>query len=374
MLSTKTNTHNLFKPLLLLVWLLVQCALLFFNGIKTDQEALRIISLAENFVNSGHFGAKNFYLYLTEIFLVAVKIKLNIGYWFVVAVQLAVNLFALNYFYKFLQTYLASQKMAFVGSLLLLMCIPYQSYNGYIYTESLFFSLSIIYSCVLLQTKSFTAKRMALLLFLLLLLCVTRPTGIYFFATTVVYVYFKQWHLLSAIAKIILPLTAIVICLTAINFFVKGNSGYDVTGPFEEEHVICGVTTLNIEPATVMATDNSLLKLGKYLINHKQQVAKLMLLRSKAFWGLGRNYYSAAHNAYLFVFFYPLYFLIVAAAAKFWCRPSANTVYLLAVCCIYWLSVIFTCDDWGNRFFYVLVPFLISLSLLFFKKQNIQKD
>lgn len=364
------SRNAVYSLLLFLLWGFVQSSILIYGGIKTDQEAARIILQAENLVKTGSFITQTYFLYLTEIILVAAKIKLHAGFGLIVTVHLVLNLIALHFFYTFLKQYLASQKLAFWGSVLLVICYPYQQYNSYIYSESVFFSISVIYSCFLLGVKKFNFPVIILLLALLLLLCITRPTGIFFLGATAVFIYFKLNNILKPVLKIAVPVTALIIAVAAVDFFIRGNSGFDVIVPFEEEHVICGVTTLDITPATVMAVDNSLAKLGGYLINHKWQFGRLALLRSKAFWGLTREYYSFFHNSYLLLFFYPLYFFAVGAVIRTGKKMNAETGYLLSVCLIYWLSVIFTCDDWGNRFFFTLPPFLICIALSFFKKRQ----
>ena len=50
------NLINNNKIILIVIWLLVQSALLFFNGIKIDGEAARVIREANNLNDFGHLS------------------------------------------------------------------------------------------------------------------------------------------------------------------------------------------------------------------------------------------------------------------------------------------------------------------------------
>ena len=77
------NLINNNKIILIVIWLLVQSALLFFNGIKIDGEAARVIREANNLNDFGHFSTPSFYLYFTEILLIYfLKIVTNSQFYF----------------------------------------------------------------------------------------------------------------------------------------------------------------------------------------------------------------------------------------------------------------------------------------------------
>ena len=200
---------------LLLVWGAVQAYLLTTNGIKTDGEAARVIREANNLINTGHFSAANFSLYFTEIFLVYLKIKLGFGYAVIIFIQLLLNAIALTCLYKFMSVHYASAKLAMAGCILFLLCFPYQLYNSFLYTESIFFSLSIIYSCYLLTTVQFNTKRIIVLFALLLLLCITRPTGIFFLGASIIYLFSKLSGQLSLLKR-----TAIFFGLATVGLLI----------------------------------------------------------------------------------------------------------------------------------------------------------
>lgn len=357
--------------LLMLIWAAVEIYLLATNGIKIDGEAARVIREANNLINTGHFSAPNFFLYFTEIALVYLKIKLGFGFGVIIFIQLLLNLIALNYLYKFMLDHYASARLAMIGCILFLLCFPHQLYNSFLYTESIFFSLSVIYSCYLLNTVQFNSKRIIVLLSLLLLLCITRPTGIFFLGASIIYIFSKLSGRLSLLKR-----TAIFIGLAAAGLFILNmilgmGGGIDIILPFREEHIICGEPTVAAQTSiNESSNNNSLAGLFYYITHNFSQFSRLAWLKTKAFFGLTRPFYSTAHNIFITAYFYPLYIFIVLAIARFRKAIPVSFVYFISITLIFWLSVVFSCDEWHNRFFLGLTPFLIIPALYLFTKKK----
>ena len=355
---------------LLSVWIIVQSYLVISNGIKIDGEGSRFIPEAYTLINTGSLSTANYYLYFLEIFLIYLKIKIGFGFGVIIFIQLAANLIALLYLNTFLEKYYSSKKLAFTACALLLFCYPYQVYNTFLYTESLFFSLSLIYSCYLLSISSFKAKNVAVLLVLMLLLCITRPTGIFFFCASVIYSFFNLSKYLSLLKRTLLFFALSVIALLLLNILMGSGGGIDIILPFKDERIICDVPTLtyNVDIKTT-ANGNSLYGLLFYIFHNFDQFSRLALLKSKAFFGLTRPYYSTGHNLFIVTFFYSLYLFIILAIARFKIATPTSFTYFLSLIIITWISVVFSCDEWHNRFFLSLTPFLIIPAVYLFKKK-----
>ncbi|MEO6252902.1 MAG: hypothetical protein ABIO79_06340 [Ferruginibacter sp.] len=354
---------------LLLIWLIVQTCLLFTYGIKTDGEGLRVISEANKWIASGKFSSPLFNMYLTEISLVILKLKLNIGFGFIIAIHLILNLIALLVLYKFLISLYTSNKIALAGCLLLAICFPYQSYNTFIYTESIFFSLSIIYSCYLLTIKKYTGYKILVQLILLVALCLTRPSGIFFIAATIIYLYFYLLKDLKPVTRAMLFTFLSIIALTILNFAIGLGGGIDILLPFKDERIICDVPTLDYEVnIKTQGNGNSLYGLGYYVTHNFSQFSRLALLKSQAFFGLTRPYYSTFHNFFLQFFFYSLYVLTLISMILFKSKTPFAYIYIISLALIYWISVVLSCDEWHNRFFLTLTPFFITSALYLFTK------
>ncbi len=150
---------------LLFSWLLVQGFLLCKNGIVTGLEAEKYITLANHFLQYGNFSSNNYYLYSTQIFLIAAVIKFHLGYPVIVFIQLLLNLFATIMFYKLASSFLKKPIIVLIVTFFFIINIPYQVYNSSLFTESIFYSLTIIYSSYLLRLNKLTIKHLLFILF-----------------------------------------------------------------------------------------------------------------------------------------------------------------------------------------------------------------
>ena len=356
------------------LWIIIQAALIIFHGITTDGEAARVIREANNLLNKEGLSATIYYLYLIEIILIVINIKVGLGFWLLVAFQLLLNAVALIKFKHFLEVFTQSKSIAYLGSLLLILCFPYQQYNSYLYTESIFFSVSIIYSCLLLQYKQIGLNESVLIIFFLLLLCITRPSGIFFFAATCVYIFFLFSRSLGIGMKIILFFSLSTITLVLVNFLMGLGGPIDILFPFKKQMIICDVSTNILGAATYqIKTDNSIFGLFNYATRFPSDFLTLGWRRLGAFFGLTRPYYSFFHNSFLILYFYTLYILIIVNLVRNIRRLPLTFIYLLSIIAIFGLSVIASCDEWSNRFFLVLTPFLIiSASYLFSKIPSVK--
>lgn len=358
-------------------WMIIQTTILIANGINVSGEGERVIREANNLQTLGHFSSPAFYMYFTEIALVFIlHLKLGLSYSFIVFIQLILNFTALTCFYKFMCSLYQSKKIALIGAVLLICCFPYQIYNFYLYTESIFFSLVIIFSCKLLKERSFKIKSVLILIALLLLIMFTRPTAIFVLGATCVYLYFFFSKRVQLFWRIFIFLSLCTGSLLLLNFLVvesssssvRGDFGIDILEPFRYEHIICGVPTVTNEAAIkTIKNSNSLNGLLYYLIHNFKQFSRLALLKTKVFFGLQRTYYSTIHNIFLAVYFYPIYICFLLAIFKIKKKTPIAFSYFIALILFFWICVMCSCDEWHNRFFITLTPFWILGALYLFK-------
>jgi len=67
--------------------------------------------------------------------------------------------------------------------------------------------------------------------------------------------------------------------------------------------------------------------------------------------------------------------LLAAAISSlnYWMKFNGKRfIYLFGVVAITWLTVMLTCDDWHNRFYLGISPYIIILSLGFFNRYTKQ--
>jgi hypothetical protein len=108
---------------------------------------------------------------------------------------------------------------------------------------------------------------------------------------------------------------------------------------------------------------DSIYGLFYYIVHNFGQFSRMAFLRSRAFFGLLRTYYGTGHNVYLAAFFYPQY-IAALLSIKWWLKNNPYR-FLFLSCCILmtWGTTLLTCDDWHNRWFLSISPFLIILGL-----------
>jgi hypothetical protein len=362
------------KILLLLLWIIVQCFLVWENGIVTTLEADKYISQAEYFLKTGNFSSNNYWLYSTQVFLIAAVIKLRLGFTVIVAVQLLLNLFATWMFYKLAVFFLKNTILAFLATSIFIINIPYQVYNSFLFTESIFYSLTIIYSSYLLRLNKLTINNVVILILILALLSITRPTGILFFGATAFYIFFRFFNHVSFLKKLIIICSTLLVFFVVLNTMLRAGGSLDFMVPFEKENIICGVPTTDHAKIKTFEKGNSVQGILYYIFNNEKQFFRLSKLKTISFFGLLRNYYSRLHNVFLVLFFYPFYLLSFAGAWRMFRRKEPTFYYLLAIILLYWITTLLTCDDWHNRFILTVFPFifLIGFSALI-KGKSIDK-
>jgi hypothetical protein len=365
--TTIPGNHFFF---LLFSWIVVQSLLIRQYGIVTGYEATKYIDEANHFLRFGYFSTNNHYLYSTQIFLIAAIIKLHLSYVVIVVVQLLLNLFATMMFYMLAFSFLKRPLVAMTATFFFIINIPYQVYNSFLFTESIFYSLTIVYSSYILRLKKITAKNLLLILPLLILLSVTRPTGILFFLATAFYIFFRFLNHLTWIYRMLIISLSTVIFLVIINGMLRAGGSLDFMLPFKKENIICGVNTVNNADIKTIEKGNSIQGIIHYIFNNGQQFLKLARLKSLSFFGMLRTYYSFFHNIFLALFFYPFYILSLIGIWKKIKRKNKVIIYLVSSILLYWFTTLLTCDDWHNRFVLTVSPFLFLLGFAAFSTDS----
>jgi hypothetical protein len=280
----------------------------------------------------------------------------------VVGVQLILNLIATWCLYRFVADSF-SRKTAVLCTALFILNYPLQEFNTFLQTESVFYSVTIIFSLYLLSIKAMTAKRFILLMLLLMLICFTRPTGLLFVPPAFLYLFFRFFKGIRFMFKIITTVGVTIIFLFFLNIAIGSGGELDFMLPFRDERIICGVPTLPyFKDIQTAENSNSLYGLLYYTIHNFGQFCNLAFRRSLAFFGLLRYYYSQGHNIYLGGFFYSIYALIIFSI-RYWIKKAPYPLtYFLLIAMLTWATVILTCDDWHNRFFLTVSPYFIIMA------------
>jgi hypothetical protein len=198
----------------------------------------------------------------------------------------------------------------------------------------------------------------------LALICITRPTGLLCIPATFLYLFFGHFKVISTKLKLLITAAITLIFLFVLNAALGIGGGFDFMLPYLDEHIICGVPTLHHpENVKTAPNGNSIYGLLYYISHNFGQFIRLALLRSKAFFGLMRDYFNVRHNIFLALFFYPFYVLTILSV-KWWLKNNLyQFLYLSGLVILTWSTTMLTCDDWHNRWFLSISTWLIFLSL-----------
>jgi hypothetical protein len=355
--------------LLAFFWLAVNSFLLLHNGIETGLESLKYIHQANLFLKNGSFSSGNFVFYSVPILLIAFAVKTGLGYGFVVIVQLILNGISVYCFYQLVRKLTGSQKLAFFYTIAFLGMIYYQLYNIYLYSESLFFSLSIIYTYILFCTDRYRINTWISLLIVLCLLYLTRPVGIFFIPATFFYLLFRFYRSKALLILVISVVIFLPVFYFLLNYSLGSGGELNFLLPYEQEHIICGVSTVNIShQIDIPGEKNSIGGLVYLITNHWDLFSRLAVRRLISFVKLTRPFYSQLHNLFLAVYFYSLYFLIIAGIRKMTKNFLAEFVFMWLIIFLTTFTVILSCDEWHNRFMLAILPFILFLSAAVFTK------
>ena len=352
------------KLAILVLWFLVNAFFFIKNGIVTTGEAEKYIGQANIFLQTGSVSSPNLWFYFIETGLIAFCIKFHASFLIIIIIQFILNFAATLFFYKTLLFLFDLNSVALAGTIILLLNQPYQEFNTFLQTESLFYSLTLILSCYVIWIEKISLKKIIIVLALLLIASITRPTGLLFILPVFLYLFFIYFHKASRIKK-----TGILLVFGLLLFFIinkaMGSGGeFDFMLPFRDEDIICGLPSI-AHSASIKTTDNgnSILGIFYYVIHNPAQFFRLAWLKTIAFFGLYRSYYSKWHNIYLIVYFYLIHILAIASLPYLAKKMFYKTAYLLSLIFITWLTVMLTCDDWHNRFYLSISPYIIMISM-----------
>jgi 4-amino-4-deoxy-L-arabinose transferase-like glycosyltransferase len=352
--------------LILILWVIVQGIFFYRNGIILHGEPEKYIYQANHLLTKGTLSSSNFWLYSTQIFLIAFAFKTSLGFGFVLIVQLLANLAATFAVFEFARK-IFNVRVAIIHAGLLILNFPLQDFNTYMQTDSLFYSFTIIFACYLFSLEKLTPGNVARMLAFLFLICVTRPTGLLFIPPTFLFLFYKFFRSISVFYKTVLVVIVGAGFLFFLNAALGSGGELDFMLPFRDERIICGVPTLpGFIPIKTADDGNSLYGLMYYIFHNPGQFLRLAALRTKAFFLLTRPYFSNGHNFFLISYFYPI-FILAVLGIRYWVKHNPYLLmYCVSAILMMWITVILTCDDWHNRFFLTIVPYFNFLSLPFF--------
>ena len=361
------------RLLLFSFWLLVQAALFFTYGVNATQESLKYIGAAEDLLYKGQLPETRYYFYLSTTLIIAFCIKTGLGYGGVVVIQLLLNLTATFYFYDALKKLQKNKLSAFVTVFLLISFLPYQTWNFFLYTESLFYSMLLLFFASCLRLGKTTKRTVLIQVCFLTFTVISRPLGI---------ILLPCWFIYLAVQRQIRPVFVFtglaVACLAAvivINTIMSTISDWQILKPAEFGYIICDIPSRSRLELVQLKHHLPLTQLGLFIIQYPGEFLRLCAIRLKAFYLLTRSYYTTAHNLYLL--FYAAIFTLPFLCAT-WLRKGksfSKPLSLLSLLVVFGftMAIMLQCDDYHNRFHHAITPIFLfgGIFLIMERKQTI---
>lgn len=350
-----------YRLFLFLLWFLIQIMLLNHYGIISTKEATKYFYEAAYFKTHHHFSESRYIFYSAYIFLHSFFKDQDVTSFFLYSLQLTFNLAGFFAFVRLTVHITGNKLCGIVAGFLLLLAFNWQFWTVYLYTESLFCNYILLFCSFYFAPNSNKKLNRLLLILLLVLIIFTRPHGLLLLLPLCVISIIKLY-----LEKKYLKLTALIVLLgitTAItvHHFSSKNSGFDFAKPIAESSVLCYIKTESLEAVNI-ESDNSFSFLMLYIYNYPEQFFYLSGRKFLSYWGLTRSYYSPLQNSWIVSYYYTAYFFALIGIYTLWRKNKIFTIFVISLFFFFTISVIFTCDDWSNRFNMPIIPFVLLLA------------
>lgn len=355
------------KELALLAGAFVAIHLLLYAqlGIVTSGEAEKYIEQGERLYLYGHFSESKYFFYLPVILLVSLCKVLHLSVSWIVLVQLILSAISQYCFYRLVNNFTGNKRIAFFTSLILLLFVPYQAWNLYLYSESIFLSLTIFFAFAVYRAQQLRWFSQFVPLCLLCLLILSRPTGILLTFPWALFLVLRRQSLLSRLAYLAIATCLVLVALSLVNVLYTGGADFNSLLPYVQAHIICGVPTIIADSSLPMAADRGAIgNLLHYILQHPLQFIQLFFQRLYSFFNLTRSYYSSIHNTLLLIFLLPVYLFSIRGWITLIQQRNPYTLFLIILFIVYPCLIALQCDDWHSRFTMLLIPHLVMLAVI----------
>lgn len=363
--SNKKGTTSFYFIVLFIVWVLMQLFFYRQNGIVTNLEATKYINEANHFLTTGTYSSGNFLFYSIQILLIAFCIKLKISFLFIVVLQMLLNALSIICFYKLVISISKNKSLALLSTFYFLLFYYYHLYNTYLFTESLFFSFSVIYTYFLFSRKKLNLKNGTAILLFLILLYFTRPTAIFFIPATFLFIIIKFFPKRTFKIIVLSAVIASMGLFFLFNYSLGSGGEFDFLLPYQQEIIICGVPTIPSPHHIQMPVEKNSIQGLLYVVTQNFSLfLHLCIKRLSAFFGISRSYYSLFHNLFASAYFYFIYLVILLGIRNLFRKNNAEVWFLIANISLMAFTVMLSCDEWHNRFILSVLPFILLLGVI----------
>lgn len=342
----------------------VNLSLFMVTGVHTGLEADKYVTEGNHLFDQGGFTAPKYIFYLPVILLVYLTRLLSISVTWVALVQVILSAFALRSFFK-LTAAIHDLRTATIAASGLALFIPLQLWNLFLYTDSIFISLTLIYAWTVYRQGRQGLRGTLIIIGFLFLLIFSRPHGLLIVPPTLLFLIFRKQTKQERILSILLCIGMLTVMYLFLNAAFSGGGDMDAMKPFIEEHIICFVP-MKPEGArlNLIHTSSPVNDLLYYVLHNPLHFARLTVLKLYSFFNLTRPYYSTAHNAALAACIIPVYLLFLYGLKTFYRKDRNIVFYISALLILYPFGATFQCDDWHSRFTMIVFPYILMIASL----------
>jgi hypothetical protein len=352
---------------IIVLWLGVHVYLFYHFGVFTSLEASKYTSAGKYFLETGSFPEKKYLFYALTPLLIALNLKIGFGYTGAAIMQCLISLASTLIFFRLCLLLSGNKKASLITTVILLLFIPYQSWNVYLYTESLFLSAVIFLLYALynlsIEKKSF-GKNILKVLIALVLVLTARPFGMLFLPSVVLYsiMMLPRRYFFVSIGITIVAVGAMYYFL---NRAFSGSVDWNSMVSNINGNIICDLPDARFIKRLNLANDGDpVYQLLYYVIYNPKHFLTLSLMRLSAFFNITRSYYSTPHNALLVLCMIVIYGFVVIGIKAFSKNVNSRfAVFIFSGIVFYTAAITLQCDDYHSRFIMALIPFFLLIGL-----------
>ncbi|GAA3959648.1 hypothetical protein GCM10022407_03440 [Hymenobacter antarcticus] len=357
------------RALLAGLWVLVQLLFLGkFHGPHSANDSSRYLAYAANIAECGYFEPGHNLRYVLYPLFQSLWLWLGLGWWGIVAGQMAVSALATRAIYRGTRRLAAGQSGAAALATLLFIAWPdIQQFNVFLLTESLFISLLALSFGAFTRLQRGRPRDWALLIVILVLTVLARPNG-FMVALAAALAGLdalrrapdrRPWRAALLALVLLSPLLWL-----ALNHQL---ATYYLMDTYQRGELIFRYQLWAVHQAAPLQMPPNgtgpVARVLYFAAHNPIYLGRLMLGKLFVFVSYLKPHYSLAHRAVGVLVLWPAYWLAGRGArrASIW-QPAR--VFLAAVFLLQTAIVMLTVDDWDVRFLAPVLPVVFVLAAL----------
>jgi len=345
------------------LWVLVQLVFLRkFHGPHPANDSYRYLTYAANIAECGYFEPGHNLRYVLYPVFQSLWLSLGLGWWGIVAGQMAVSVLATRAVYRGTRRLANGRRGAAALATLLFIAWPdIQQFNVFLLTESLFISLVALSFGAFTRVRGGRRADWGWLIIVLLLTALARPNG-FLVALAAGLAGLdvlrrlpdrRQWRAALVFLVLFTPLLWV-----ALNYQL---ATYYLMDTYQRGELIFRYPLWAVHQARPLLMPPNgtgpVLRVLYFAAHNPTYLGRLMLGKLFVFVSYLKPHYSLAHRAVGVLVLWPAYWLAARATRRpgIW-RPAR--VFLAAIFLLQTAIVMLTVDDWDVRF---LAPVLVAV-------------